>query len=121
MFFNFLLEKHCSACDKLDRSHATGDNVLNSNRLFCSCSELKSFYFKSTILLRIMQTTALVVLFTATVSTLFLVRNSSIFNTDINTVITGYANTQKGLDELNSKREQEQFAQQTIFLENDSK
>lgn len=121
MFFNFLLEKHCSACDKLDRSHTTGDNVLNSNRSFCSCSELKSFYFKSTILLRIMQTTALVVLFTATVSTLFLVRNSSIFNTDINTVITGYANTQKGLDELNSKREQEQFAQQTIFLENDSK
>ena len=119
MFFNFLLESRCSICNKLDRSNVARDDASASS--ICSCRVLKGFYLKSSILLRMFHTVVLVVLFTATVSTLLLVRNSSFLNTGISTIVSGYADSQKRLEEINSQKVQEQFAKQIIYLDRDSK
>ena len=124
MFFKFLLESRCTICNKLDRSQLNTNPVAKDNsfgELICTCREFEGFYFSSTKLLRIIQTIVLVVLFTVTVSTLFLVRNSFFLNTEISAIVSGYADSQKGLKEINSQKVQEQFAKQIIYLDRDSK
>ncbi|MFL2847927.1 MAG: hypothetical protein ACJZ9B_03015 [Coraliomargaritaceae bacterium] len=124
MFLKFLLESRCSICHKLDRSQLNTNPVAKDNffsELICTCREFQGFYFSSKKLFRIIQTIVLVVLFTATVSTLFLVRNSFFLNTEISAIVSGYADSQKGLKEINSQKVQEQFAKQIIYLDRDSK
>lgn len=126
MFSSFLVERHCSVCKKLDRKFFVENNLrisefengdANKEDLFCSCSELKGSYFDSTALLRIIQTIVLVALFISSTSALFVVRNSSALNADVNSVISGYSNFKKNLHNLKSKEVQEQFAKQAISLD----
>ena len=124
MFFKFQLESRCSICHKLDRSQLDTNLVAKKNsfgELICTCREFQGFYFSSTKLLRIFHTVVLVVLFTATVSTLLLVRNSSFLNTGISAIVSGYADSQKGLEKINSQKVEEQLAKQIIDLDRDSK
>ena len=119
MFLNFLVRKYCSACHKIDRCSISENKEsfgecdqddLISEELICSCSQSKGFYYKSTTVLRAIQTIVLVVIFVTTISTLIVVRNASTLNPDFSGVISGYLDSKKGLDDFKVQEIPEQLA-----------
>ncbi len=123
MFLNFLVRRYCSACHKIDRcsilenKESFGEfdqDDLISEQPICSCSQSKGFYYKSTMLLRAIQTIVLVVIFVATISTLIVIRNAPTLNADFSGVISGYVDFKKGLDDFKSQETQEQFVNRSF-------
>lgn len=119
MFLNSLVRKRCSVCQKVTRgsileNHSTiGEfinNEFNSEEELCSCSSVHRVYYTSTFLLRAIQTIVLVVIFITTTSTLFMVRNTSTLNMGVSSVISGYSDSQKGLNNFKFGKTSKQFA-----------
>ena len=123
MFLNFLVRKYCSVCHKIDRcsileNKGSFDELdqddLISEQPTCSCSQSRGFYYKSTTILRAIQTIVLVVIFVTTISTLIVIRNAPTLNVDFSGVISGYIDSKKGLDDFRAREIQEQLANRSF-------
>lgn len=129
MFLSLLEEKYCSICNKLERSRRSRIDKNNTfiegfqnsdsdaNDIICSCVKSKTHYVESSFLFRVIQIVVLIILFTAIVSMLFWVRNSSVCNLNLNRIISGYSeyhNSSKGIKEQNHLKAEGQFVRQII-------
>ena len=123
MFLNFLVRRYCSVCHKVDRCSIVENKEsfcefeqddLISEQTICSCSQSKGFYFKSTMLLRAIQTIVLVVIFVTTISTLIVIRDAPTLNADFSGVISGYVDSKEGLDDFKTQKNQGQLANQSF-------
>lgn len=130
MFLNFLVRKCCTVCQKIDRSSLLENNLrmsecinneFNSEEQLCTCTIEQGFYYKSTKLLRAIQTIALVLIFITTISTLFMVRNAPSLNAGVSTVVSGYSSYKRGLNDFRSEKNQEQLAKRFVEFEQTAK
>lgn len=119
MFLNFLSRRYCLVCQKLDtRANSKNegsftvshDNDLIFEDHICSCSQCKGIYYKSTMLLRVIQTILLVVIFVTTISTLLVIRNSRTLNANFSEITLGYIEYKKGSYDFKAQENNEQLA-----------
>ena len=114
------MRKRCMVCQKIDRGSVFENKSSISRHMndefyreeLCSCRKFHGVYYTSTLLLRAIQTIFLVVIFIITTTTLFMVRNMPSLNAGVSSVISGYSESKKDLNDLKSGEPRKQIARQ---------